>query len=115
VSERVLRLAYLQDLELMIAEAEDPDGKRREEALGFSVENLAQLQRARERLLKQIPKEDQRAYMRIRGRHERAVVPVSSRICLGCFQALPTRMHGGGDEGGPLPTCENCGRILYWF
>lgn len=115
MSDRVQRLVQLQDLELMIDEVQDPDQKQKEEELGFSVENFAQLEKARDRLLKQIPKEDLRVYRRIRKRHGRAVVPVHNGICLGCFQTLPTRIQRGASEGGPLPACENCGRILYWF
>ncbi|MCK4412455.1 MAG: hypothetical protein KAY32_02805 [Candidatus Eisenbacteria sp.] len=115
MSDRVQRLAQLQDLELMIREVEDPASKMKEEALGFSVEGLAQLQNARSRLLKQIPKQDLRAYQRIRRKYDRAVVPVMNRICLGCFQALPTSVTRNVSEAGPLPICENCGRILYWL
>ncbi len=115
MSDRVQRLAQLQDLELMIREVQDPDRKQQEEELGFSVEGLAQLEKARDRLLKRIPKEDLRVYKRVRRRYERAVVPVLNRICLGCFQALPTSVTPALSDDDPLPTCENCGRILYWL
>jgi predicted nucleic acid-binding Zn-ribbon protein len=111
----VQKLAALQDLELMIREAQDPTSKQSEEALGFQMEGLQKLEKERDRLVKQIPKPDLRIYQRIRRRYERAVVPVVSRICLGCFQELPTsrtRMIGT-DEA--LPLCENCGRVLYWL
>jgi len=115
VSDRVQRLAQLQDLELMIRETEDPASKEKEEALGFSVDGLAQLQNARNRLVKQIPTQDLRVYQRVRRKYERAVVPVTNRICLGCFQALPTSSKAALSDTGALPTCENCGRILYWL
>ncbi len=115
MSERVQRLAQLQDLELMIREVEDPDSKEREEALGFSVNGLAQLRKAHDRLLKIISKQDLRVYQRVRRRYDRAVVPVMNRICLGCFQELPTSRTPEVADGDPLPTCESCGRILYWL
>ena len=115
MSDRVQRLAQLQDLELMIREGEDPASKKKEEALGFSVEGLQQLQTARGRLVKQIPTSDFRLYQRVRRKYERAVVPVINRICLGCFQALPTSSKPTVSETSALPTCENCGRILYWL
>jgi len=115
VSDRVQRLAQLQDLELMLEAAEGPDRQQKEEDLGFSVEGVAQLQKAHDRLLKQIPKQDYRTYQRVRRRYGRAVVPVHNRICLGCFQTLPTFLTRSVSEDGPLPSCENCGRILYWF
>lgn len=115
MSDRVQRLAQLQDLELMIREVEDPKSKEKEEALGFSVEGLQQLQNARNRLVKQIPTSDFRLYQRVRRKYERAVVPVMNRICLGCFQALPTSSTSTVADASALPTCENCGRILYWL
>jgi len=115
VSDRVQRLAQVQDLELMIREVEDPAGKEKEEALGFSVAGLAQLHNALARLEKQIPRSDLQIYRRVRRKYERAVVPVMNRICLGCFQALPTSSKRALSETGALPTCENCGRILYWL
>lgn len=115
MSDRVHNLVALQDLELMIREAQDPSSKEKEEALGFMVDGLVELEKARVAVLKKIPARDLRTYERIRGKFERVIVPVRSRICLGCFQALPTKATRAVSEDGPLPTCENCGRILYWL
>jgi predicted nucleic acid-binding Zn-ribbon protein len=115
VSDRVRSLVDLQDLERMIRDAEDPASKEQEEALGFPMEGLAELRKARDAMLKKIPPRDLRHYQRIRSKHRLVVVPVRSRICLGCFQALPTKATRVVEEQGPLPTCENCGRILYWL
>lgn len=115
MSDRVQNLAALQDLELMIREVEDPASKEKEEALGFSMDGLARLTKEREKLLKRIPKRDLRIYQRIRRKYEWAVVRVVSRVCLGCFQALPTKAKRTLGEKDPLPACENCGRILYWL
>jgi predicted nucleic acid-binding Zn-ribbon protein len=114
VSERAQLLARLQDLELMIQEAEDPASKEREEALGFPLDGMAKLQKVRLTLIKQIPPADLRAYERVRRKYRWAVVPVVNRICGGCFQTLPTSATRGVLEGVTLPTCENCGRILCW-
>ncbi|MFC1572752.1 C4-type zinc ribbon domain-containing protein [Candidatus Eisenbacteria bacterium] len=115
MSDRVLKLAALQDLELMIREAEDPASKENEEALGFPMQGLEKLEKDRDRLVGQIPKKDLRIFQRIRRRYERVVVPVVSRICLGCFQELPTSRTRSLEEDAALPTCESCGRILYWL
>ena len=114
MSDRAQRLALLQDLELMMQEAEDPARKEKEEAMGFPLEGMAKLEKERQKLLKHIPVADLRTYERIRGKFPRAVVRVAGRICLGCFQTLPTSATRGVSEDGPLPLCENCGRILYW-
>jgi predicted nucleic acid-binding Zn-ribbon protein len=115
VSDRLHMLVALQDLDLMILEVRDPAGKEKEEALGFAVNGLAELEKARLAVLKKIPVRDLRLYERMRGKYDRVVVPVRSRICLGCFQALPTKATRAVAEDGPLPTCESCGRILYWL
>ncbi len=99
----------------MIREVQDPASKEQEEALGFSVGGLEQLEKAREKLIKQIPGQDLRVYWRIRRRYERAVVPILNRICLGCFQELPTSRTRAFTDSDPLPTCESCGRVLYWL
>jgi predicted nucleic acid-binding Zn-ribbon protein len=114
VSDRAQMLALLQDLELMIQEVQDPASKEKEEALGFSVDGLAKLEKERQKLLKRIPPADLRFYQRIRHKYPKAVVRVAGRICLGCWQTLPTSATRGVSEDGPLPTCENCGRVLYW-
>lgn len=114
-SDRVYHLVALQDLELMIREAQDPTKKEEEEKLGFPVQGMAELEKAREAVLKKIPQRDLRLYQRIKAKYDRVVVPVRSWICLGCFQALPTKATRAVSENGPLPTCENCGRILYWL
>ena len=115
MGNRVQVLAHLQDLELMIHEAQDPASKEQEEALGFSVKGLEELEKARDDLVNQIPKQDLRLFRRIRRRYERAVVPVRNRICLGCFQELPTSRTRTVQDNAALPTCESCGRVLYWL
>ncbi len=98
----------------MIREAQDPARKENEEALGFTVGNVEKLEAEREELRSQIQKADLRVYDRIRRRYTRVVVPVISRICTGCFQELPTSRTRTISDGAALPTCESCGRILYW-
>ncbi len=115
MSDRVQMLVALQDLELMIREAEDPTSKETEEALGFTMQGIEKLQMDCEQLRKKIPKPDLRLYDRIRRRYHRVVVPVVSRICTGCFQGLPTSRTRTIPTSRPLPTCESCGRILYWL
>lgn len=114
MSDRAQMLALLQDLELMMQDAEDPARKGTEEAMGFLLEGLPKLEKERRKLLKRIPPADLRVYRRIRSKHPRVVVRVAGRICLGCFQTLPTSATRGIAVDGPLPTCENCGRVLYW-
>ena len=112
--DRILKLVQLQDLELMIREAQDPARKGNEEALGFTMDNVGKLEAELQELRGQIDKQDLRTYDRIHRRFNRVIVPAIGRICTGCFQEVPTSMTRNISEGGPLPTCESCGRVLYW-
>ncbi len=116
MSDRVWWLVDLQNLELQIRESQDPAWTEQEESLGFSVSgHLEALEKRRGEVLKKIPKRDLRLYERIKKRYNLVVVPVRDRICRGCFQELPTASTRAVAAEGPLPTCESCGRVLYWL
>lgn len=115
-SKRKIRhLVELQDLDLMIRDARDPEASGEEENLGFSLKNLETLQTARARLAEQIGPRWLSLYERLSKRYGRAVVPVQDRVCLGCFVTLPTSMAPKKLEDSEIQVCENCGRILYWL
>ena len=113
--DRLQRLSHLQDLEMMIREAEDAQAKEREEGMGFQLMGLEKLHSAREKWRAQLDARDLRLFDRIMKRHNRAIVPVEDRICLGCYMSLPTSVTPPTGEQDRLLTCENCGRILYWL
>lgn len=115
LAERLDRLFRLQDLDIMIAETEDPEQKRTEEKMGFRIEATEKLRAARQRMVEKIEPRDLRAYERIAKRYHHAIVPVEERTCLGCYMALPTSSVSLRAEPEQLLTCENCGRILYWL
>lgn len=102
-------LVALQDLDLMIEEADEV------EKLGFPTAGCAELKTAREELAANIPKPILARYERLRAKLKRAVVPVKNDICLGCFLRQPTSHGVIGREDDQVLTCENCGRILYWL
>ena len=113
--DRLQRLSHLQDLEMMIREAEDAQAKELEEGMGFRLMGLEKLHSAREKWRAQIDPRDLRLFDRIMKRHNRSIVPVEDRICLGCYMALPTSSGPPPGDLDRLLTCENCGRILYWL
>jgi len=115
VSDRVQKLVTYQDLELMIRDAEDPARMKQEASLGFEVGGLEALKKRLSDLEIEISKKDIRHYRRVGRKYERAVVLVIDKICHGCFQSLPTSRTRQVSDEGPLPTCENCGRILLWL
>jgi len=115
-SKRTVRLLVaLQDLDLLIREAHDPEASGEEMNLGFSLKNLETLQTARAKLAEQIGPRWLSLYERVSKRYGRAVVPVEARVCLGCFVTLPTSAAPRRLEDSELQLCENCGRILYWL
>jgi len=112
----LMMLIALQDIDLMIQESRDPEHASAKENLGFKVKNVDALLNSRRHLAGQIDRRTMSLYEKLKTRYGRAVVPVESQVCLGCFMGLPTKKVG--TEGVPqerVETCENCGRILYWL
>lgn len=106
-------LVALQDLDHMIAEAEDDKQRAQLEKLGFPVTGLDDLRSAREKLESQVPPQLLGRYRRLVERSGRAVVPVIGGSCTGCFSATP---HGfvSSTVAEQVLQCETCGRILFW-
>lgn len=103
-------LVHLQDIDLMIHEAENVV-----KTLGFPVEGFDKLMAAREELTKSMTPQFHNTYKRLKKRYNRPIVPVQNETCLGCFAKLPTSFASSGRSAKNLITCENCGRILYWL
>ena len=112
-SHPVRLLVALQDLEEMIAEAEDEECREKLEKLGFPVTGLEDLRSAREELAGRIPPQLLGRYNRLSDRAGRAVVPVVGTSCTGCFSAIP-HSFVSSTHANQLLQCETCGRILYW-
>ncbi|HXL14590.1 MAG TPA: hypothetical protein VN972_00775 [Methylomirabilota bacterium] len=112
MNSQLQALVALQDLDLMIREAKDPEHATQEEELGFPLSGVEKLERTRERLAKQIDERLLQIYERMSRRFARVVVPVEGRVCLGCFMGLPTSPKRNADSR-TVEHCENCGRILY--
>jgi len=108
VKKQLELLVSLQDLDIMIKEADE------DEALGFGTPGREQLQELREELVERIGKPLMSAYERLRTRYKWAIVPVKDVTCLGCFRRLPTAVVAKGRENSDVILCEGCGRILYW-
>ncbi|MBN1348865.1 hypothetical protein JXJ21_05605 [candidate division KSB1 bacterium] len=102
-------LVSLQDLDMMISELAEV------EQLGFDVHGKQNLTDAREELTSKISRPLLYKYEKLRKRYKRAIVPVKSDVCLGCFMRLPTSLSVRGREDTKIYECEGCGRILYWL
>ena len=85
-----------------------------EERLGFPVDNVETLERARRKLAARIDERLLQTYERMSRKLVRVVVPVERSICGGCRMSLPTAgTRAASGPSGTLENCENCGRILY--
>ena len=104
-------IVLLQDLDLMIREAQDPKSSQEVERLGFRFDGLDKLVAARDEIASTLDRRAMSLYKVAAGRYQgRAVVPVKDRICLGCSAMQPTGFETDADR---LATCQSCGRILY--
>lgn len=104
-------LVALQDLDQMLKEAED--GQEQFEKLGFEMGGTEELRKARAHLLKQLDSANLQHYEKMSARYGRAVTPVTSDMCLGCFAKIPTSYRSTLYEG-KVRMCQSCGRILYF-
>jgi predicted nucleic acid-binding Zn-ribbon protein len=107
-------LVALQDLDLMIKEAEDASTSSELKDMGFKLDGVTALRQAREALAKRVKPQLLNRYERVSRSYDRAVVPVTSDLCLGCFARIPTSFRSLHEKSNIL-TCENCGRILYFI
>jgi hypothetical protein len=105
-------LVGLQNVDILIREVRGGY----EEALGFTIDRLDELEKVRARMAGKIDPRDLEIYERVVRKYDvvSAVVPVRDKNCLGCFMDLPTSATKLGPDTDSLLICENCGRILYW-
>jgi len=114
MTDHLAELIQLQDIDVLLREVRDPEMALHEERLGFAVENVETLVRARQKLASRIDERLLQTYERMSRRHVRVVVPVERSICGGCRMSLPTSSsRGASGASRTLENCENCGRILY--
>ena len=110
MKRQVNDLILVQELDALLDDLEGSNGRQKEEALGFSIEESTRIRRERERLVNGISIDLLRRYERLRERYPRAVVGTRGPVCLGCNTLRPTAMVS---RVVGLETCERCGRILY--
>ncbi|PTY06299.1 hypothetical protein DB347_12755 [Opitutaceae bacterium EW11] len=55
-----------------------------------------------------------RLYDRVAARHAVAVVPIRESKCGGCHLKVSSDVESEARKGEKLPTCDQCGRIVYW-
>jgi predicted nucleic acid-binding Zn-ribbon protein len=104
-------LVALQDVDHMIKEAEDAKTSAQMQEMGFPLDGIAELKKAREELATNIKPQLLNRYQRVSKNYERSVVPVVSDLCTGCFAKVPSSFRY---EKNSVMACESCGRILYF-
>lgn len=109
--DQVRLLVALQDIDHMIKEAEDAKTSAKFEAMGFPLDGMVELKRARDELAEHVKPQLLNRYQRVSQNYERTVVPVVKELCTGCFAKVPSSFRY---EKNAVMTCENCGRILYF-
>ncbi len=95
----------------MIRDAEDSKTAAKLQEMGFPLDGLEELKKARTELTEQIKPQLLNRYERVSKRYERSVVPVIGELCTGCFTKVATSFRY---EKNAVVACENCGRILYF-
>jgi len=58
--------------------------------------------------------EIRRRYLDLVATVDRAVAPVLSGICYGCFVATPTAWSSEACRNDSIGVCDHCGRFLYY-
>jgi predicted nucleic acid-binding Zn-ribbon protein len=104
-------LVALQDLDHMIRDAEDAKTAAQLQEMGFTLDGLEELKKARAELAQQVKPQLLNRYQRVSKSYARSVVPVVGDLCTGCFTKVPTSFRY---EKNVVMTCESCGRILYF-
>ena len=103
----------LNDIDLWLELAGDPECRLRLTRLGWTFDGLAALERERQRLAGNLDRRWSSLYERSLARYGRGVTLVRDRVCQGCHVTLPTSLAPPPGES-ELHLCEGCGRLLYW-
>lgn len=104
-------LVALQDLDHMIRDAEDASTASKMQEMGFPLDGIGEIKKARQALTEHIKPQLLNRYQRVSQNYDRIVVPVVNDLCTGCFAKVPTSFRY---EKNAVVACESCGRILYF-
>jgi predicted nucleic acid-binding Zn-ribbon protein len=110
--DQVRLLVALQDLDHMIKDAEDSKHSAKLVEMGFPMDGIDELKKARAEITQHVKPQLLNRYQRVSTSYERTVVPVVGELCTGCLTKVPTSFRY---EKNAVMTCENCGRILYFI
>jgi predicted nucleic acid-binding Zn-ribbon protein len=104
-------LVALQDLDHMIKEAQDAKTAAKMQEMGFPMDGIEAIKKARDEIAANIKPQLLNRYQRVSRSYDRTVVPVVGELCTGCFAKVATSFRY---EKTAVVACESCGRILYF-
>lgn len=108
-------LLQLQDLKSQRRElaAGSEEGRVEEQEFHIDVQRaIGELDGKIREVEAELPENLRRRYHQLEERG-RAVVPVISGICYGCFMSIPTAVVHEIQRNDAIRLCDHCGRILY--
>ena len=76
---------------------------------------LAEAEKERESLWKQLSTRSQRLYQKLKSTKGIAVVRAANQTCHGCYTELPPQLFLEVKKGDRIIQCPFCGRILYYW
>lgn len=110
-------LLQIQDLKTQCRELGESDTvERRVEEDEFHIDVEGAVQELNHRIAEmedQLTPAVRSRYRRIASGRGRAVAPVVSGICYGCFVSIPTAVASKGAHNDQIRHCDHCGRFLY--
>ncbi|HPF35153.1 MAG TPA: C4-type zinc ribbon domain-containing protein [Candidatus Krumholzibacteria bacterium] len=104
-------LVDIQNKELTLRDARDPEKAKQFEALGFSMDP-DKIQAEIDKLLGEVDPRQRRYYERLKTRYSDPVVPVRDGHCTGCYANVPTSFTSELRKN-EVQQCESCGRIIF--
>jgi len=111
MNRQLALLVSIQNLELQLRDAEDPEKSKEMESMGFPMD-IEKIRTEIGTLLDQVEPRHKGYYTRLKQRYDNPVVPVWDGHCTGCFANVPTSFSSVLHESKVL-SCESCGRILF--
>ncbi|MFC1889970.1 zinc ribbon domain-containing protein [Thermodesulfobacteriota bacterium] len=107
-------LIILNDMDMMIKELSNGDVASEFKELGFRMKPGEKLMEDREKIRSQVEPDLLKQYDKLYNHYGRAIVPISSNVCYGCFMQLPVYFVSSAKKNDDVLGCPKCGRFLYW-
>lgn len=104
-------LVEIQNKELSLLDAEDPEKLKEFEAMGFPMDP-DKIRADIETLIQEVEPRHRQYFLRLKTRYSDPVVPVRDGHCTGCYANVPTSFTSSTNEK-KVQTCETCGRIIF--